>query len=71
MLIEIEEKTTRLIVRARASDEYRFHGLPKAVGFWLARVVHFVMERKQLIEIARRAERYAEQGANHEHQASR
>jgi hypothetical protein len=56
LLHEIDENTTRLIVRARASDEYRFHGLPKAMGFWLVRVVHFFMERKQLVEIARRAE---------------
>ena len=56
MLHEVDENTTRLIVRARAADDYRFHGLPKALGFWLARVVHFVMERKQLLEIARRVE---------------
>ena len=56
MLHDIDENTTRLIVRARASDAYRFHGLPKAVGFWLAKVVHCFMERKQLLEIARRAE---------------
>ena len=30
MLIEIDDNTTRLIVRARARDDYRFHGLPKA-----------------------------------------
>lgn len=65
MLDDIDENTTRLIVRARANDAYRFHGLPKAIGFWLARVVHFVMERKQLLEIARRAERDA-YGAHHE-----
>lgn len=59
MLHEIDENTTRLIVRARGSDAYRFHGLPKAVGFWLARVVHVFMERKQLVEIARRAETHA------------
>jgi hypothetical protein len=56
MLHEIDDHTTRLIVRARASDGYRFHGLPKAMGLLLARAVHFVMERKQLLEIARRAE---------------
>jgi hypothetical protein len=50
---------TRLIVRARASDEYRFHGLPQAMGLWLARLVHFLMQRKQLREIARRANRLA------------
>ena len=60
MLHEIDDNTTRLIVRARASDAYRFHGLPKSVGMWLASVVHFVMERKQLLEIARRAEAAAE-----------
>jgi len=67
MLVDIDENTTRLIVRARANDDYRFHGLPKAVGFWLGRVVHFIMERKQLLEIARRAER---QGAAYGRQAT-
>jgi hypothetical protein len=66
MLVEIDEHTTRLIVRARASDDYRVHGLPKAMGLLLVRIVHFVMERKQLLEIARRAE----QGASDGHQAS-
>jgi hypothetical protein len=56
MLHEMDANTTRLIVRARASDDYRFQGLPKAMGFMLARIVHFVMERRQLVEIARRAE---------------
>ena len=40
---------------------YRFHGLPKAMGLLPARVVHFVMERKQLREIARRAKDATEQ----------
>jgi hypothetical protein len=71
MLIEIDDITTRLIVRARAADDYRFHGLPKAASFWLARVVHFIMERKQLLEIARRAERQVDQGARYGHQAAR
>lgn len=48
--------TTRLIVRARGSREYRFHRLPE----WVTRLVvppgHFVMQRKQLLGIARRAE---------------
>lgn len=69
MLNEIEPNLTRLIVRARGSDEYRFHGLPKAMGFTLARMVHFVMERKQLLEIARRAEGDVAEGARHGHQA--
>jgi hypothetical protein len=71
MLIEIDENTTRLVVRARAADGYRFHGLPKAFGLWLVRVVHFVMERKQLLEIARRAERHVDRIETHGHGASR
>ena len=50
---------TRLVVRARAGASYRFRGLPQAAGLWLARLVHFVMQRRQLIGIARRAERLA------------
>ena len=57
LLREIGPSTTRLIVRARAGDGYRFHGLPKSMGFSLVRFVHFIMQRKQLLEIARRAER--------------
>jgi hypothetical protein len=56
VLRELGPNTTRLIVRARASEQYKFHGLPNAFGLWLARVVHFIMERKQLVELARRAE---------------
>jgi hypothetical protein len=70
MLQELDENTTRLIVRARAGDDYRFHGLPKAMGLLLARVVHFVMERKQLLEIARRAEGGRRQGARHGSEAT-
>jgi len=48
--------STRLIVRVRGARGYRFHGLPA----WLSRpaihLVHFVMQRKQLLGIARRAE---------------
>jgi len=59
VLKEIEPNLTRLIVRVRASTEYRFHGLPQATGLWMARLVHFVMQRRQLLGIARRAERRA------------
>ena len=71
MLHAIDDNTTRLIVRARASDDYRFHGLPRAVGLFMARVVHFIMERKQLLEIARRAEQHATQGSTHGPEATR
>jgi hypothetical protein len=43
---------TRLITRARGKAAYSFHRLPLA----LVRLVHFIMQRKQLLEIARRAE---------------
>jgi hypothetical protein len=49
--------TTRLIVRVRAAQRYRFHGLPAWLSDPSIRLVHFVMQRKQLLEIARRAER--------------
>jgi len=48
---------TRLIVRVRAAQRYRFHGLPAWLSEPSIRLVHFVMQRKQLLEIARRAER--------------
>ena len=51
--------TTRLIVRARGSRSYRLHGLPEWVTRWLVPPGHFVMQRKQLLGIARRAERVA------------
>ena len=57
VLDEVEPSVTRLLVRARASADYRFHHLPNTIGLWLAQVVHFIMERKQLVEVARRAER--------------
>jgi membrane protease YdiL (CAAX protease family) len=48
--------STRLIVRARGGQGYRFHGLPRWLSVPLVRFVHFVMERKQLLGIARRVE---------------
>jgi hypothetical protein len=43
---------TRLITRVRAKPGYGFHHLPMA----MVKMMHFIMERKQLLEIARRAE---------------
>jgi hypothetical protein len=48
--------TTRLIVRARGSRAYRFQGLPEWVTRRVVPAGHFVMERRQLLGIARRAE---------------
>ena len=57
VLEEPSPGVTRLIVRARGSRAYQFHGLPT----WLIKLVipvgHFVMERKQLRGIVQRAER--------------
>ncbi len=48
---------TRLIVRGRAGPGYHFHGVP----LWLLKLTaplgHYVMQRKQLLGIARLAER--------------
>jgi hypothetical protein len=46
---------TRLITRARANGGYAFHGLPLP----LVKLIHYFMERKQLLEIARRAQAVA------------
>jgi len=50
------DTTTRLIVRARGGREYPFYGLPSWVGKPFIRFGHFVMQRKQLLGIAARAE---------------
>ena len=48
--------STRLVVRVRGGQGYRFHGLPWPVAKFIVSPVHFVMQRKQLLGIARRAE---------------
>lgn len=48
---------TRLIARARAASGYPFFGMPRWLGEPIVRAVHFVMQRKQLLNIAKRAER--------------
>jgi hypothetical protein len=48
--------STRLIVRVRGAQGYRFHGLPSWLCVPVIRVVHFVMQRKQLLEIAHRVD---------------
>jgi len=50
--------TTRLVARCRADKKYPFLGLPRAIGDPLVRMVHFVMQRKQLLGIAHRAETF-------------
>ena len=51
--------TTRLIVRSRANAEYGFGRLPAWVVKRLLPPGHFVMQRQQLLGIARRAEQSA------------
>ena len=47
---------TRLIVRGRVAGGYHPFGLPQWLAAPLGQVAHFVMQRKQLLNIARRAE---------------
>lgn len=49
---------TRLIVRGRVAPGYRPYGLPEWMATRVGRLAHFVMQRKQLLGIARRAEGY-------------
>ena len=55
-LEELRPALTRLIVRVRGSQKYPFYGLPRPIGGPAIHAVHFVMQRKQLLGIARRAE---------------
>lgn len=57
VLDPVDTSRTRLLVRARGGAGYRFHGLPEWLSLAVVRPVHFIMERRQLIGIARRAER--------------
>jgi hypothetical protein len=58
VLEDAANDTTRLITRSRASRQYPFFGLPPVIGNPVVRAVHFVMQRKQLLGIATRAEQY-------------
>jgi hypothetical protein len=55
-VLEPRPGATRLIVRVRAAQDYRFRGLPQAVSLHVIRLVHFVMQRRQLLGIAHRVE---------------
>jgi hypothetical protein len=56
VLEERADDSTRLIVRARGARGYRFLGFPSWVSKPLVWLVHFVMQRKQLLGIAARVE---------------
>ena len=56
VLDEVATGVTRFLVRVRGGPGYRFHGLPLLLTRLVIRVVHFIMQRKQLLGIMRRAE---------------
>lgn len=56
VLDEVDPCTTRVVVRVRAASGYPFYGLPPMVGMPVIRAGHFIMQRRQLLGIARRAE---------------
>jgi uncharacterized protein YndB with AHSA1/START domain len=56
VLEEAAHDSTRLIVRARVGPGARVFGLPWWAANYLVSVIHFPMQRKQLIGLARRAE---------------
>lgn len=57
VLEELSPETTRLIVRARGSEGYHPpFGLPDWTATTIMPWIHFIMQRKQLLGIARRAE---------------
>jgi hypothetical protein len=56
LLDELAPGVTRLLVRVRGGPGYRFHALPLPLTRLVIRVVHFIMQRKQLLGVARRAE---------------
>lgn len=58
VLEEPQPGQTRLIVRGRVASGYRPYGLPEWLAVLLGRPAHFIMQRKQLLDIARRAEAY-------------
>ena len=55
-VLDGEDRSTRLLVRARGGHGYRFHRSPSWLTTRFVPIVHFVMQRKQLLGIARRAE---------------
>ncbi|MGB2633297.1 MAG: hypothetical protein WAM58_05120 [Candidatus Acidiferrum sp.] len=58
VLEQPEPGQTRLIARGRVAPDYRPYGLPQWLAACTGRLAHFIMERKQLLGIARRAEAY-------------
>lgn len=68
VLEETGDGGTRLIVRARGGPGYHFHGLSRSTASRVVPIVHFIMQRKQLLGIAWRAERAHTRAASYERQ---
>ena len=51
-----DTEATRSIVRGRVAPGYHPSGLPQWLAITTGRLAHFIMQRKQLLGIARRAE---------------
>ena len=56
VLEESAPDVTRLIVRGRVAEGYSPYGLPQWMALLAARPAHFIMQRKQLVEIRNRVE---------------
>jgi hypothetical protein len=56
VLDDVSPGATRLLVRVRGGPGYRFHRLPLPLTRLAVRIVHLLMQRKQLLGIAKRAE---------------
>ena len=56
VLEESAPNVTRLIVRGRVAEGYNPYGLPQWMALLAARPAHFVMQRKQLVEIRKLVE---------------
>jgi hypothetical protein len=56
VLEESQPGRTRLLVRGRVAPGYRPYGLPQWLALPTGAFAHFIMQRKQLLGIARRAE---------------
>ena len=59
VLEPLGEEATRLLVRVRGGEGYRFHGLPVPITKVVIRFVHYIMERKQLHNLVDRVESMA------------
>ena len=58
VLERVDSNRTRLITRARGAPGYRFHGLPRPATSSAVAVIHSIMQRRQLLNIRRRAETF-------------